>query len=89
LVGEGAVVLGIALASVRGATRGDHAWVSTPEGANDDPLPVIETADSFSDLPRFTYRLDPVEVDQVHAALTHAGLPTTTLVPRRARATRS
>jgi hypothetical protein len=57
--------------------------------AHDDPLPVIETADSFSDLPRFTYRLDPVEVDQVHAALTHAGLPTTTLVPRRVRATRS
>jgi len=27
------VVLGIALASVRGATRGDHAWVSTPAWA--------------------------------------------------------
>jgi uncharacterized membrane protein len=57
--------------------------------AHGDPLPVIETADGFSDLPRFTYRLDPAEVDQVHAALTHAGLPTTTLIPRRIRATRS
>ena len=57
--------------------------------AHGDPLPVIETADSFSDLPRFTYRLDPAEVDQVHAALTHAGLPSTSLIPRRIRATRS
>ena len=57
--------------------------------AHGDPLPVIETTDSFGDLPRFTYRLDPGEVDQVQAALTHAGLPTTTLTPRRIRATRS
>ena len=57
--------------------------------AHGDPLPVIETADSFGDLPRFTYRLDPAEVDQVHAALTSAGLPSTTLIPRRIRATRS
>jgi hypothetical protein len=57
--------------------------------AHGDPLPVVETADSFSDLPRFTYRLDPVEVDQVHAALADAGLPSTTLIPRRIRATRS
>ena len=31
--GQGAMVLGSALASVRGATRGDHAWVSTPAWA--------------------------------------------------------
>jgi uncharacterized membrane protein len=57
--------------------------------ARGDPLPVIETADSFSDRPRFTYRLEPAEVDQVHAALMRAGLPSTTLIPRRIRATRS
>jgi uncharacterized membrane protein len=57
--------------------------------AHGDPLPVIETTDSFGDLPRFTYRLDPAELDQVQAALTRAGLPSTTLVPRRVRATRS
>jgi hypothetical protein len=56
--------------------------------AHGDPLPVIETADSFGDFPRFTYRLDLAEVDQVHAALADAGLPTTTLIPRRIRATR-
>jgi uncharacterized membrane protein len=54
-----------------------------------DPLPVIETADSFSDLPRFTYRLDPAELKGVQAALAEAGLANTTLVPRRVRATRS
>jgi uncharacterized membrane protein len=57
--------------------------------ARGDPLPIIETADRLGDLPRFTYRLDPAEVDQVYAALTHAGLPSTTLIPRRIRATRS
>jgi uncharacterized membrane protein len=54
-----------------------------------DPLPVIETADSFGDLPRFTYRLDPVELEDVRAALTEAGLPSSTLVPRRLRTARS
>jgi hypothetical protein len=57
--------------------------------AHGDPLPVIETADSFSDLPRFTYRLDPVELEDVRAALTEAGLPSSTLVPRRLRTTKS
>jgi hypothetical protein len=57
--------------------------------AHGDPLPIIETADRLGDLPRFTYRLDPAEVDQVHAALTDAGLPSTTLIPRRIRATRT
>ena len=57
--------------------------------ARGDPLPVIETADRLGDRPRFTYRLEPAEVDQVHAALTRAGLPSTTLIPRRIRATRT
>jgi uncharacterized membrane protein len=54
-----------------------------------DPLPVIETADSFGDLPRFTYRLDQAELEGVQAALAEAGLTSSTLVPRRLRATRT
>jgi hypothetical protein len=54
-----------------------------------DPLPVVETADSFGDLPRFTYRLDQVELEGVRAALAQAGLVSSTLVPRRLRATRT
>jgi uncharacterized membrane protein len=57
--------------------------------AHGDPLPVIDTADGFSDLPRFTYRLDPAEIDQVHAALAQAGLASSTLVPRRLRTAKS
>jgi uncharacterized membrane protein len=53
-----------------------------------DPLPVIETADSFSEVPHFTYRLDAEELEHLRAALADAGLPSTTLVPRRIRATR-
>jgi hypothetical protein len=54
-----------------------------------DPTPVLETGDSFADLPRFTYRLDPAEVEQVRALLAEVGLPGSTLVPRRLRATRT
>jgi hypothetical protein len=54
-----------------------------------DPLPVIETTDSFGDLPRFTYRLDPAELERVRAALAKAGLSSSTLIPRRIRATKS
>jgi hypothetical protein len=54
-----------------------------------DPLPVIETADSLGDLPRFTYRLDPAELEAVRAALAEAGLAGSTLVPRRLRTARS
>jgi uncharacterized membrane protein len=50
-----------------------------------DPLPVIETADRFGDLARFTYQLDPAELERVRAALAEAGLPSSTLVPRRVR----
>jgi hypothetical protein len=64
-------------------TTNAKAWV------HDDPLPVIQTADSLGDLPRFTYRLDPAELERLQAALAEAGLPSSTLVPRRVRATRS
>jgi len=57
--------------------------------AHGDPLPVIETTDSFSDLPRFTYRLDPTELDRLQAALAQAGLASSTLVPRRLRTAKS
>jgi len=57
--------------------------------AHGDPLPVIETADRFGDLPRFTYRLDPTELDHLQTALTQTGLPSSTLIPRRARAAKS
>jgi uncharacterized membrane protein len=51
--------------------------------------PVIETGDSFGELPRFTYRLDQTELEQVQALLTEAGLAGSTLVPRRLRPART
>jgi hypothetical protein len=54
-----------------------------------DPTPVIETGDSFDDLPRFTYRLDQAELEHLRALLSEAGLTGSTLVPRRLRATRT
>jgi uncharacterized membrane protein len=54
-----------------------------------DPTPVIETSDSFGELPRFTYRLNQAELERVRAALTEAGLVSSTLVPRRLRPTRT
>jgi uncharacterized membrane protein len=54
-----------------------------------DPLPVIEIADSFGDLPRITYRLDPAELDHLQAVLAKAGLVSSTLVPRRLRTAKS
>jgi uncharacterized membrane protein len=54
-----------------------------------DPTPVLETGDSFGDLPRFTYRLDPAEVEQVRTLLAEAGLTGSPLVPRRLRATKT
>jgi uncharacterized membrane protein len=56
---------------------------------NDDPTPVIETGDSFGDLPRFTYRLDQAELEHVRALLAEASLASSALVPRRLRATRT
>ena len=46
-----------------------------------DPTPVIETGDSFGDLPRFTYRLDPVELEHAQALLAEAGLAGSILIP--------
>jgi uncharacterized membrane protein len=63
-------------------TTDTRAWV------HGDPLPVIETADSLGDLPRFTYRLDPAELERVQAALAKAGLSSSSLVPRRMRITK-
>ena len=54
-----------------------------------DPAPVIETGDGFGELPRFTYRLDQAELEGVRALLAEAGLPSSTVVPRRPRATRT
>jgi uncharacterized membrane protein len=54
-----------------------------------DPNPVVETGDTFGDLPRFTYRLDQTELQHVQALLAEAGLTSSTLVPRRLRATRT
>jgi hypothetical protein len=50
---------------------------------------VIETGDSFGDLPRFTYRLDQAELEDVQALLSEAGLTSSALVPRRLRATKT
>src|SRR5829696_4841029 len=63
-------------------TTDTRVWV------HGDPTPVIETTDSLGDLPRFTYRLDPAELEQVRAALAEAGLSSSSLVPRRTRAGR-
>jgi hypothetical protein len=54
-----------------------------------DPNPVVETGDTFGDLPRFTYRLDQAEVEQVRTLLAEAGLTGSTLVPRRLRAAKT
>ena len=54
-----------------------------------EPTPVIETGDSFGDLPRFTYRLDQTELAHVQASLAKTGLAGSTLVPRRLRPART
>jgi len=60
-------------------TTATRVWV------HGDPTPVIETGDSFGDLPRFTYRLDQAELEDVQASLAEASLTSSTLVPRRVR----
>jgi uncharacterized membrane protein len=57
--------------------------------AHGDLTPVVETGDSFGELPRFTYRLDQAELEGVRALLAEAGLASSALVPRRLRAARS
>jgi uncharacterized membrane protein len=64
-------------------TTDARVWV------HDEPTPVIETGDSFGDLPRFTYRLDQAELEHVQALLAEAGLAGSTLVPRRLRPART
>jgi uncharacterized membrane protein len=54
-----------------------------------DPTPVLETGDSFGDLPRYTYRLDERELAHVQALLAEAGLAGSSLVPRRLRPART
>jgi uncharacterized membrane protein len=63
-------------------TTNARVWV------HGDQLPVIETVDRFGDVPSFMYRLDPAELQRVRAALAEAGLPGSTLVPRRVRASK-
>src|SRR5215207_4724561 len=64
-------------------TTDTRVWV------HGDQAPVLETGDSFGDLPRFTYRLDQTELAHVQALLAEAGLPGSTLVPRRLRPART
>jgi hypothetical protein len=51
-----------------------------------DPMPVIESTETLDGAPRFTYRLDPEELERLRAALDRAGLAGARLVPRRSRA---
>jgi hypothetical protein len=54
-----------------------------------DVTPVIETGDSMADQPRYTYHLDPAELERLRALLAEAGLASSSLVPRRLRATKA
>ena len=53
---------------------------------DDDPDPVVATAEALDDLPRVTYRLDATELDRLRELLADAGLRGAALVPRRSRA---
>jgi uncharacterized membrane protein len=64
-------------------TNDARVWV------HGDPNPVVETGDTFNDLPRFTYRLDQAELEHVRALLAEAGLASSALVPRRLRPART
>jgi uncharacterized membrane protein len=55
---------------------------------DDQPDPVVETAEALDDLPRVTYQLAAWEVDRLRALLADAGLSGAVLVPRRSRARR-
>jgi hypothetical protein len=52
----------------------------------DDPMPIVESTETLDGAPRFTYRLDPVELERLRVALDRAGLGGASLVPRRSRA---
>jgi uncharacterized membrane protein len=53
---------------------------------DDDPDPVVETAEALDDLPRVTYRLAAGELDRLRVLLADAGPSGAVLVPRRGRA---
>jgi hypothetical protein len=55
---------------------------------DDQPDPVVETAEAFDDLPRVTYQLAAWELDRLRGLLADAGLGGAVLVPRRSRARR-
>ena len=55
---------------------------------DDQPDPVVETAEALDDLPRVTYQLAAWEVDRLRALIADAGLSGAVLVPRRTRARR-
>jgi uncharacterized membrane protein len=55
---------------------------------DDQPDPVVETAEALDDLPRVTYRLAAWELDRLRPLLADAGLRGAVLVPRRSRARR-
>jgi uncharacterized membrane protein len=55
---------------------------------DDQPDPVVETAEALDDLPRVTYQLAAWELDRLHPLLADAGLRGAVLVPRRSRARR-
>jgi hypothetical protein len=59
---------------------------STDARVEGDPVPVIESTETLDGASRFTYRLDPVELERLRAALDRAGLAGASLVPRRSRA---
>jgi uncharacterized membrane protein len=55
---------------------------------DDQPDPVVETAEALDDLPRVTYQLAAWELDRLRAELADAGMGGAVLVPRRSRAHR-
>jgi uncharacterized membrane protein len=55
---------------------------------DDQPDPVVETAEALDDLPRVTYQLAAWELDRLRPLLADAGLNGAVLVPRRSRARR-
>jgi uncharacterized membrane protein len=55
---------------------------------DEQPDPVVETAEALDDLPRVTYQLHAWELDRLRPLLADAGLNGAVLVPRRSRARR-
>jgi hypothetical protein len=55
---------------------------------DDQPDPLVETAEALDDLPRVNYQLAAWELDRLRPLLADAGLHGAVLVPRRSRARR-